>query len=88
MAEIIHYREYRLSVETHTPGLKILIYPPGASLPLSTIPFHRDRAKLDDLLEEAKRIVEDHQLMTGRLADNNAARGSRAPWWSITRFRR
>jgi hypothetical protein len=58
------YREYRLSVKTHTPGLKVLIYPPGSSLPLPTIPFHRDRAKLDDLIEEAKHIVEDHQLMS------------------------
>jgi hypothetical protein len=81
------YREYRLSVETHTPGLKVLIYPPGSSLPLPTIPFHRDRAKLDDLIEEAKHIVEDHQLVTGRLAVNNAAKGSRAPSWWIGRFR-
>jgi hypothetical protein len=60
MAEF-KYREYRLSVETHTPGLKIVIYPPGASLPLSTIPFHRDRTKLSDLLQEARRLVDDHQ---------------------------
>ena len=90
MAEIIHYREYRLSVETHTPGFKILIYPPGSSLPLTTIPFHRDRAKLDDLVEEAEHIVEDHRLMTGvRREASDVLRGSRAPsWWRGQPFRR
>jgi hypothetical protein len=87
MAEIIHYREYRLSVETHTPGFKILIYPPGSSLPLPTIPFHRDRARLDDLVEEAKRVVEDHHSVNGRL-DNDSAKGNRAPSWRLGRFRR
>jgi hypothetical protein len=84
MAEF-KYREYRLSVETHSPGLKILIYPPGASLPLSTIPFQRDRTRLNALVEEAKRLVEDHQSMI-YLSDNNAARG-RPSWW-LGRFRR
>jgi hypothetical protein len=86
MAELIHhYREYRLSVVTHTPGLKILIYPPGASLPLSTVPFDRDRRKLGALIQQARRIVEDHESMT-RLADNSAA--SRAPSWWLKGFRR
>jgi hypothetical protein len=83
MAEF-KYREYRLSVETHKPGLKILIYPPGASSPLPTIPFHRNRAKLSDLLQEARRIVEDHQ---SAIWLSDTARGKRPSWW-ITRFRR
>jgi hypothetical protein len=88
MAEIIHYREYRLSVEVHTPGLKILIYPPGSSLPLPTIPFHRDKANLGLLVEEAENIVEDHRLMTRREA-SDALKGSRAPsWWRGQPFRR
>jgi hypothetical protein len=88
MAEIFHYHEYRLSVEAHNPGLKILIYPPGSLLPLSTIPFHRDNTKLRDLVEEAKHIVEDHRLMTTGRRDL-ALKGSRAPsWWRGQPFRR
>jgi hypothetical protein len=80
MAEIIHYREYRLLVEVHTPGLKILIYPPDSSLPLPTIPFHRDQANLGLLVEEAENIVDDHRLMTGvRREGSDSLKGSRAP---------
>jgi hypothetical protein len=90
MFEIIHYREYRLSVEPHTPGIKILIYPPGSSLPLPTIPFHRDRANLGLLVEEAENIVEDHRLMTGvRGKASDVPKGSRVPsWWRGQPFRR
>jgi hypothetical protein len=38
----------------------ILIYPPGASVALPTIPFDRNKSKRDDLIEEAKRMVDDH----------------------------
>ncbi len=64
MAEIIEYRGYRLSVEPHPPGSKILIFPPGSSLPLPTILFQRSRRKLDGLIkDDAKDIVDDHLAM-------------------------
>jgi hypothetical protein len=59
MAEIIEYRGYRLSVEPHAPGSKILIFPPGSSLPLPTILFQRTRTRLDGLIKDAKDIVDD-----------------------------
>jgi len=77
MAETIEYRGYRLSLEPHPPGLKILIFPPGSSLPLSTILFQRNRAMLDDLVKDAKDIVDDHLAM---LAKNDAPRGGPS-WW-------
>jgi hypothetical protein len=64
MAEIIEYRGYRLSVEPHAPGSKILIFPPGSSLPLPTILFQRTRTRLDGLITDAKDIVDDHLAMS------------------------
>jgi hypothetical protein len=60
MTEQIEHHGYRLSVEPHGSGYKILIYPPGASVALPTIPFDRNKSKRLDLIEEAKRMVDDH----------------------------
>jgi hypothetical protein len=81
MAEIIEYRGYRLSVEPHAPGAKILIFPPGSSLALPTILFQRNRTGLDGLIEDAKEIVDDHLAMS---AKNDAPKGPPS-WWR--RFR-
>jgi hypothetical protein len=75
MAEIIEYRGYRLSVEPHAPGSKILIFPPGSSLPLPTILFQRNRTRLDGLIKDAKDIVDDHLAMS---AKNDAPKGAEA----------
>jgi hypothetical protein len=83
MAETIEYRGYRLSLEPHPPGSKILIFPPGSSLPLPTILFHRNRARLDDLVKDAKDIVDDHLAMSPK---NDAPKG-KPSWWRHYRFR-
>jgi hypothetical protein len=77
MAEIIEYRSYRLSVEPHPPGSKILIFPPGSSLPLPTILFQRNRPTLDGLIKDAKDIVDDHLAM---LPKNDVPKG-KPSWW-------
>jgi hypothetical protein len=77
MAEIIEYRGYRLSVEPHAPGTKILIFPPGSSLALPTIMFQRNRTRLDGLIKDAKDIVDDHLAIS---AKNDAPKGA-PPWW-------
>jgi hypothetical protein len=87
MAEIIEYRGYRLSVEPHAPGSKILIFPPGSSLPLPTILFQRNRTRLDGLIKDAKDIVDDHLAMS---AKNDAPKGAPS-WWrrfSLATFRK
>jgi hypothetical protein len=76
MAQIIEYRGYRLSVEPHAPGSKILIFPPDSSLPLPTILFQRNRTNLDGLVKDAKDIVDNHLAMS---AKDDALKG--APWW-------
>jgi hypothetical protein len=82
MAEIIEYRSYRLSVEPHAPGSKILIFPPGSSLALPTILFQRNRTSLDGLVKDAKDIVDDHLAMS----PNKEDAPKQAPsWWR--RFR-
>jgi hypothetical protein len=83
MAEIIEYRGYRLSVEPHAPGSKILIFPPGSSLPLPTILFQRNRTGLDGLIKDAKDIVDDHLAMS---AKNDAPKGTPS-WWRRYRSR-
>jgi hypothetical protein len=83
MAEIIEYRGYRLSAEPHAPGSKILIFPPGSSLPLPTILFQRSRTRLDGLIEDAKEIVDDHLAMSTK---NDAPRASPS-WWRRFRSR-
>jgi hypothetical protein len=77
MAEIYEYRGYRLSVEPHPPGSKILIFPPGSSLALPTILFQRSRTRLDGVVKDAKDIVDDHLAMS---AMNDAPKGA-PPWW-------
>jgi hypothetical protein len=64
MAEIIEYRGYKLSIEPHPPGSKILIFPPDSSLPLATILFQRNRTRVDGLVQDAKNIVDDHLAMS------------------------
>jgi hypothetical protein len=59
MAEIIEYRGYKLSVEPDPPGSRILIFPPGSSLPLPTL-FQRNRTIVDGLVQDANNIVDDH----------------------------
>ena len=81
MAEIIEYRGYRLLVEPHPPGSKILIFPPGSSLALPTILFQRGRTKLDGLIKDAKEIVDDHLAMSPK---NDAPKGA-PPWWRRNR---
>ena len=81
MAEIIEYRGYRLSIEPHPPGSKILIFPPGSSLPLPTILFQRGRKRTDDLIKDAKDIVDDHLAMSPKKDAPKEA----PPWWR--RFR-
>jgi hypothetical protein len=81
MAEIYEYRGYRLSVEPHPPGSKILIFPPGSSLALPTILFQRSRTRLDGLIEDAKEIVDDHLALSPK---NDAPKGAPS-WWR--RFR-
>jgi hypothetical protein len=51
-------------VEPHAPGSKILIFPPGSSLPLPTILFQRNGTRLDGLIKDAKDIVDDHLAMS------------------------
>jgi hypothetical protein len=77
MAEIIEYRGYRLSVEPHAPGAKILIFPPGSPLPLPTILFQRNRTGLDGLIKDAKGIVDDHLAVSVK---NEAPKGAPS-WW-------
>jgi hypothetical protein len=61
MTEQIEHRGYRLlSVQPHGSGYKILIYPPGSTISLPTIPFDRNKSKRKDLIEEAKRMADDH----------------------------
>ncbi len=74
MAETIEYRGYRLSLEPH---------PPGSSLPLPTILFQRNRARLDDLVKDAKDIVDDHLAMSPK---DDAPKG-KPSWWRHYRFR-
>jgi hypothetical protein len=83
MAETFEYRGYRLSLEPHPPGSKILIFPPGSSLPLPTILFQRNRARLDDLVKDAKDIVDDHLAMSPK---NDTPKG-KPSWWRHYRFR-
>jgi hypothetical protein len=60
MTEQIEHRGYRLSVQPHGSGYKILIYPPGSTIALPTIPFDRNKSKREDLIEEAKCMADDH----------------------------
>jgi hypothetical protein len=83
MAEIIEYRGYRLSVEPHAPGAKILIFPPGSSLALPTILFQRNSTRLDGLVKDAKEIVDDHLAMSAKKDDPKEA----PSWWRRFRSR-
>jgi hypothetical protein len=83
MAEIIEYRGYKLSIEPHPPGSKILIFPPDSSLPLPTILFQRNRTSVDGLVQDAKHIVDDHLAMSPK---NDASKG-KPPWWRRYRSR-
>jgi hypothetical protein len=60
LTEQIEHRGYRLSVQPHGSGYKILIYAPGSTVALPTIPFDRNKSKREDLIEEAKRMADDH----------------------------
>jgi hypothetical protein len=83
MAEIIEYRGYKLSIEPHPPGSKILIFPPDSSLPLPTILFQRNRTRVDGLVQDAKNIVDDHLAMSPK---NDPPKG-KPSWWHRYRFR-
>jgi hypothetical protein len=60
----MEYVDPGASVEPHAPGSKILIFPPGSSLPLPTILFQRNGTRLDGLIKDAKDIVDDHLAMS------------------------
>jgi hypothetical protein len=58
MAEELSYKEYRLQVSPQGPGWKVIIYPPGAMLAINEIPYTRSPAGHDQVIEEAREIVD------------------------------
>ena len=54
------YLEYRLSVQPHGPGYKILIYPPSGNFSLTEIPHSNNKADLELLLARAREIVDEN----------------------------
>jgi hypothetical protein len=57
-AEELNYKGYRLQVSPQGPGWKVIIYAPGAMLGLDEIPYIRDPAGRDQVIEEAREIVD------------------------------
>jgi hypothetical protein len=58
MAEELSYKEYRLQVSPQGPGWKVIIYPPGAMLAINEIPYTRNPAGQDQVIEEGREIVD------------------------------
>lgn len=58
MAEEIIYREHRLIVSPHGSGWKVLIYPSGSRFAHAEIPNTSDRGSRDDVIAQARRIVD------------------------------
>jgi hypothetical protein len=58
MAEELNYKGYRMQVSPQGPGWKVIIYAPGAMLALDEIPYTRDPPGRDQVIEEAREIVD------------------------------
>jgi len=58
MAERIDYRGYRLEVGPVGRGWRVAIYAPGSTNPLPESPAMLEKSSRDDIVTEAKRIID------------------------------
>ena len=58
--EIIEYKGYTLMVQSQGMGWRVPIYPPRSSFSLQQIPYTRSFDKRDDVIAQAKAIVDKH----------------------------
>jgi hypothetical protein len=59
VAEYIEYKCYRLKIEPHHTGWKVVIFPKGSPFALDRTPYTMEVAGRDVVVEQAKAIVDD-----------------------------
>jgi hypothetical protein len=58
MVEIIEYRGYRLEVGRVGKGWRVSIYLPGSTCALPDSPSNLEKSSRDEIVAEAKRIID------------------------------
>jgi hypothetical protein len=55
---VIEYKNYRIDVCRVGKGWRASIYSPGSSSPLSNSPTNLEKSELEEIVAEAKRIID------------------------------
>ena len=61
----IQYRHYRISISRVGKGWRASIYAPNATQPLANSPSNLEKSEENEILTEARRIIDAHLASTG-----------------------
>jgi hypothetical protein len=56
----VQYRRYRIEVSRVGKGWRASIFAPNARQPLTNSPFNLEKSEKEQIVEEAKRIIDAH----------------------------